>query len=192
MQYIYSRVSTDRQETLNQTTNLRALYPNAAVVEEVASGAKQRPMLRELVGRLQKGDELIVAALDRLGRRTSEVLALIEEMDRRGVILKSVREGVDYATLTGRLVTQILCSIAEMERGLIAARTKAALQARKQQGMKLGAKPKFDAVTVAKVRELKAQGLTCRQIAAQVGVSASRVSQLTKNAAPAIELAQAS
>jgi DNA invertase Pin-like site-specific DNA recombinase len=180
MQYIYTRVSTDRQETENQTHGLRESYPNAAIVEEIASGAKCRPKLQELLERLVKGDVLIVYALDRLGRRTSEVLALIEDLERRGVVLKSMREGVDYSTIAGRLVTQILCSVAEMERNLISERTKLALAARKKQGVQLGAKAKYDSETVARVRALKAEGLTVREIAIQVGMSASRVSQLTK------------
>lgn len=180
MQYIYSRVSCDSQKTENQVSKLRELYPNAAIVEEIASGAKQRPLLRELIAKLSTGDELIVYALDRLGRRTSEILLLIEDLDRRGIVLKSVREGISYDSITGKLVTQILCSIAEMERGLISSRTKLALEARRKQGVRLGAKPKFSDETVARVLELKLQKMTVRRIAIEVGMSASRVSQLTK------------
>lgn len=182
MQYIYSRVSTDKQETQNQLTHLKELFPGAAVFEEVASGAKARPVLQTLLGSLQKGDTLIVAALDRLGRRTSEVLALIEDMERRGVVLKSIREGVDYSTIAGRLVTQILCACAEMERRLISERTKLALEARKKAGVRLGAPSKFDADTVTKVRELRAAGMPVREVAMLTGMSASRVSQLCKAA----------
>src|SRR4051812_25001893 len=111
-QYIYSRVSTDGQTTDGQVLALTARYPEAQIVSEVASGAKHRPILRALVAQLQAGDTLVVAALDRLGRRTSEVLALIEDLDRRRIVLVSVREGVDYSTAAGRLVTQILVSVA--------------------------------------------------------------------------------
>lgn len=179
MQYIYSRVSTERQETENQTSRLKELYPNAAVVEEVASGAKARPMLQKLIAGLEKGDELIIFALDRLGRRTTEILALIEDLDRRGIILRSLREGVDYSTIAGRLVTSILVSISQMERELIGERTKAALAAKRKQGIKLGAKPKFSPDTIRQVHELRAAGLTVREVARKTGVSPGRVSQLT-------------
>lgn len=182
MQYIYSRVSTDKQETQNQLSRLKEMFPAAAVFEEVASGAKARPVLQTLLGTLQRGDTLIVAALDRLGRRTSEVLALIEQLEGRGVVLKSIREGVDYSTIAGRLVTQILCACAEMERRLISERTKVALEARKKAGVRLGCPTKFDADTVAKVRELRAAGMTVREVSRLTGVSASRVSQLTRAA----------
>ena len=182
MKYIYSRVSTDKQETQNQLSSLKETFPDAAVYEEVASGAKARPVLQSLLGALQTGDVLIVAALDRLGRRTSEVLALIEDLESRGVILKSVREGVDYSTIAGRLVTQILCACAEMERRLISERTKTALEARRKAGVKLGGPAKYSPETVQNVRNLRGQGLTVRKVAGLTGVSASRVSQLCKRA----------
>lgn len=180
MQYIYSRISTGKQDIENQLAKLRALYPEALIVEETASGGKSRPELQALLAKLDKGDDLIVAALDRLGRRTSEVLALIEDLERRGVILKSLREGVDYSTVCGRLVTQILCSVAEMERGLIAARTKDALAAKRKQGVIGGRRPTYSADIIAYVKELRLQGLTIRAVAQLTGVSASRVAQLTK------------
>jgi putative DNA-invertase from lambdoid prophage Rac len=182
MQYIYSRVSTDKQETQNQLSSLKELFPLAAVFEEVASGAKARPVLQTLLGSLQSGDVLIVAALDRLGRRTSEVLGLIEDLERRGVVLKSIREGVDYSTIAGRLVTQILCACAEMERRLISERTKMALEARKKAGVKLGGPAKYSPEMVQRVRELRAGGQTVRDVAKATGMSASRVSQLTRAA----------
>lgn len=180
MQYIYSRVSTDKQETQNQLCKLKELYPNAGVFEEVASGAKQRPILQKLLASMEKGDTLIVYALDRLGRRTSEVLLLIEDLEKREIILKSVREGVDYSTIAGRLVTQILCACAEMERRLISERTKLALEARRKAGVRLGGPSKFPPETVQRVKELKGQGHTVREISRQTGVSPSRVSQLCR------------
>jgi DNA invertase Pin-like site-specific DNA recombinase len=180
MQYIYSRVSTDKQETQNQLSQLKDLFPGAAVFEEVASGAKARPVLQTLLGILKKGDVLVVAALDRLGRRTSEVLGLIEDLERREVVLKSIREGVDYSTIAGRLVTQILVSVAEMERRLIGERTRLALDAKRRAGVRLGCPAKYSALTVQRVQELRAQGRTVRDVANATGMSASRVSQLCR------------
>ena len=180
MKFIYSRVSTDKQDTENQLSKLKEMFPDAAVYEEVASGAKQRPILHKLLAGLEKGDTLIVYALDRLGRRTSEILLLIEDLEKRGVILKSIREGVDYSTIAGRLVTQILCSIAEMERSLISERTKAALAAKRKQGIVGGRRPTYTAETVARVRELRANGKTVREVAREVGMSYSRVAELSR------------
>ncbi len=129
--YTYSRTSTSSQDTANQTVQLQQMFPNAIIVEETASGIKSRPELEKLVKKLEAGDTLAVAALDRLGRKTSEILILIEDLQKRGVILKSIREGIDYSTITGKLVTQILCPVAELERNIISQRTRLALAAKR-------------------------------------------------------------
>ncbi len=173
--YIYCRVSTDLQTTGGQAMELRRRFPDAQIISEVASGAKSRPMLRALVEQLKRGDQLIVAALDRLGRRTSEVLNLVEDLDRRGIVLISIREGVDYSTAVGRLVTQILISVAEMERALISERTKAGLAAAKARGRPGGRPASISADQRGEIRRLAAEGLSIREVSRRTGVSPSSV-----------------
>lgn len=180
-EYIYCRVSTDGQTTDPQMLALKKRYPHAHVVSEVASGAKSRPILKALQGQLQDGDVLIVAALDRLGRRTSEVLALIEDLDGRGVILKSEREGVDYSTPVGRLVTQILISVAEMERSMISERTKAGLANARAKGRQIGRPREIPSEHVREgIRLVQQDGYSIRKAAAEVGIHFSYLSQKLK------------
>ena len=181
--YLYSRISTDEQTTAAQLTNLIAKYPNARIVSEVASGAKSRPMLTKLVSELQEGDRLIVAALDRLGRRTAEILNLIEDLQARGVTLISEREGVNYATPVGRLVTQILVSIAEMERSLIIDRTKAGLKAARAKG-RVGGRPKvYNDAKVSEALDKIESGSTLREVEKMTGISRSQLSWLRRKKA---------
>lgn len=179
-QYVYARVSTSNQETDNQVINLRRLYPDAIFIEEVASGAKARPELEKLVQQLQRGDELIVSSLDRLGRKTSEILTLIESLEKRGIILKSLREGLDYSTISGRLVTQILVSVSELERSLISQRTKSALAAKREKGI-VGGRPRIHSdEKIQQARQLRADGRSLAVISKEVGISISRLHQLLK------------
>jgi len=178
--YIYARVSTHFQETENQIINLKRIHPDATFIEEVASGAKHRPELDKLVQLLQRGDELIISSLDRLGRKTSEILVLIESLENRGVILKSLREGLDYSTISGRLVTQILVSVSELERSLISIRTKSALAAKREKGI-FGGRPRiYGDEIIAKARALRAQGKSFAFISKEVGISIGRLHQLLK------------
>ncbi len=179
-QYVYARVSTQSQETENQVINLRRQFPDAEFIEEVASGAKVRPELEKLVQRLQRGDELIVSSLDRLGRKTAEILTLIDSLEKRGIILKSLREGLDYSTISGRLVTQILVSVSELERSLISQRTKAALSAKREKGI-IGGRPRIHGQeVVARARALRAEGKSLAAISQLVGISKTRLHQLLK------------
>lgn len=178
-QYIYSRVSTDNQTADPQILALTSKYPQAHVVSEIASGARNRPLLKALIAELKSGDQLIIYALDRLGRRTIEVLQLLETLEQKGVILISLREGVDYSTITGRLVTQILVSLAEMERGLIGERTRAGLASARAKG-RIGGRPrKIDQQRISEaLRLLKTQ--SSREVAEQCGISYGYLNKLRR------------
>ena len=141
MKYIYTRVSTESQTTDGQTHALAQKYPDAQLVSEVASGAKHRPVLKALLANMQPADTLIVAALDRLGRSTIDVLRIVEQLTNQQINLISEREAFDYSTPSGKLVMQILISVAELERALIIQRTKAGLAAARARG-RIGGKPR--------------------------------------------------
>jgi DNA invertase Pin-like site-specific DNA recombinase len=178
--FIYSRVSTGLQDAAHQTSNLKQMFPHAEVIEETASGGKTRPALEKLVRELQSGDMLVIAALDRLGRRTSEILLLIEDLEKRGIILRSIRESIDFSTIAGRLVCQILISVSEMERKIIGERTRLALAAKKKLGIIGGRRPKYTQQQIDQVRTLRMNGAKLKDISVSTGISVSRVFQLTK------------
>ncbi len=179
--YIYSRVSTEKQQTDGQLHELLKQYPSAHQVEETISGtATHKPVLNALLGRLTAGDVLVVAALDRLGRNAGQAIQLIDSLYGRGVTVVSIREGLDYSKPAGKFQGQIMLAMSELERNLISERTKAALAALKAKGVRLGAKPKFSSEQLQAVKEYRAQGMTIRAIAAATGISVSRVGQLVK------------
>jgi DNA invertase Pin-like site-specific DNA recombinase len=177
---IYSRVSTDGQDNRNQLAALRVKHPDAVVFEETAGGTKQRPVLTALIkNHLKSGDTLVVAELSRLGRRMSEVVRTIEDLYARGITVVSERESTNYSTPQGRLMTQVLASVAELEREMLRQRTIEALAAKRAQGIVGGRRPSFSAETVEKVKQLRAEGKTLRDISLQTGMSTSRIYQLT-------------
>lgn len=199
MKYIYSRVSTDDQQTANQLYSLQLRYPDAQEVSETISGTKAtKPVLEALLARLQPGDTLIIAALDRLGRKAWRAIKLMDELYERGITIVSVRESIDYSTSAGRMTANIMLSVAQMERDLISERTKASLQRLKAQGLQLG-RPKIppgelppahwkrigrpvkhDKVTIATLIEYRRMGLTIKQINKLTNISTGRICQLLK------------
>lgn len=179
--FIYARVSTDKQTTEAQVTTLIQKYPEALIVTEFASGAKRRPALENLLGELEAGDRLVVSSLDRLGRRTVEVLRLIENLVSRQVVLISDREGIDYSTPAGRLVTQIMVSVAEMERSLISERTKRGLAAARAEGRVGGRKRRYPRQDIERgIRLIQHAGYSVRLAAKKAGVSYHRLSYYYK------------
>jgi DNA invertase Pin-like site-specific DNA recombinase len=136
--YGYARVSTEGQDLEPQITALRAAGCSE-IIEEKASGTdRTRPELAQLLGRLRRGDMLVVVRIDRLARSLAHLLTILDRLQTVGAHFRSLSDPIDTANPTGRLVIQVIGAIAEFERNLIAERTKAGLAVAKARGRKLG------------------------------------------------------
>ena len=81
---------------------------------------------------------VVVVALDRLGRSLAGIVRTVETLRERGIVLRSLREGMDYSTPVGRMVAGIFASLAEYERELIHERAAVARQAARARGKQTG------------------------------------------------------
>ena len=179
MDYIYTRVSTEHQTTENQTKILISSYPTASIVEETGSGVKTRPKLNELLGKLVKGDRLVVYALDRLGRSLTDLITIITNLTKQGVAVVSHREGtIDPSTAMGAFTMNIMSALAQMERDILIERTKAGLDRARGAGVKLGRATSISEDTRLRIKNLKRQGVSYRNIAKTCGVSVGTISKI--------------
>jgi DNA invertase Pin-like site-specific DNA recombinase len=138
----YARVSTLDQNLDLQLDALKAAGCEKLFTEKM-SGANARPGLEEALAFLRPGDVLVVWKLDRLGRRTVQLLQLIEELKGRGIGFKSLRNALDTTTPEGLFIYRISSSFAELERDLARERTMAGLQAARARGRKGGRRRKL-------------------------------------------------
>lgn len=147
-QRIYMRVSTDNQSQDRQKYLLeQAGYneDNSIFYQESISGkTRKRPQLEKLLEELTVGDKLIVADLTRLARSVKDLLAISEEIIEKKANLVSLKENIDLETSTGRLLFTVISAISEFERSTLSDRTKEALKAKKQKGIKLGRPTSLD------------------------------------------------
>jgi len=135
----YARVSTDQQELALQIDALTAAgIRREHLIEETASGAKERPVLAALLDRLRVGDSLVVWKVDRLGRNALEAVANAERLQAIGVRLVITTLGIDTATPAGKLVYGVLAQIAEFERAQMLERTHAGIAAARRRGIVIG------------------------------------------------------
>src|SRR6516165_2024786 len=115
----YARVSTGHQSLDQQVDALTAAgVDTARVYSDKLSGMstrEQRPGLAALLDYAREGDAIVVVGIDRLGRNAAEVMTTIRELGERGIVLRSLREGIDTANATGRMVAGVLASLAELE-----------------------------------------------------------------------------
>ena len=105
------------------------------IFSDTISGAKfERPGLVEALTIARGGDCLVIWKLDRLGRSIKGLIELSADLSARNIDLRSLTEGIDTSTPTGRLMFHILASVGEMERDNIKERTIAGLAAARAKG----------------------------------------------------------
>jgi DNA invertase Pin-like site-specific DNA recombinase len=127
MRYGYCRVSTKGQLEGNsieeQTNKIKECYPDAEIIIESYSGAKERPVFNELIEKLAANDLLVVTKLDRFCRTTKEGLQYIDKLMNKGVKIHILNMGLIEDTPMGRLIVTNLLAFAEFERAMIIERT---------------------------------------------------------------------
>ena len=189
MNYGYMRVSTQNsQEFLRQEFAMRDLHLDK-IFEEKISGTKKasnRPEFEKLLHELKSGDTVYFESMSRMARSMQDLIdttnILSNKMKVRVVFLKeNITIGGEGLDAMGSLVFNIMGAFAQFERDLIADRTKQALQAKKQQGMVLGAKKKeIDSETLATVRSLHDEGENIHQVCKKTGLGRRVVERLYK------------
>lgn len=175
----YARVSTGHQSLDQQVDALTAAgVDTARVYSDKLSGTstrEQRPGLAALLDYAREGDAIVVVGIDRLGRNAAEVMATIRELGERGIVLRSLREGIDTSNATGRMVAGVLASLAELELELGRERRTAAREARRARGQSIGRPKALDDAKAALARRMRASGEPATTIASVLGVSRATV-----------------
>jgi DNA invertase Pin-like site-specific DNA recombinase len=162
----YSRVSTARQTVDAQTDALVAAGAERIFTDTMSGIRDDRPGLKAMLDYAREGDVVVVVALDRLGRSLSGVIRTIEELEKRGIVLRSLREQIDFSTATGRLQAAIFSAMAQYERELIRERAAVAREAALARGMRAGRQPVLTVEQLEVARRMRATGETVRTICA--------------------------
>jgi len=151
--FAYARVSTDGQDLDPQTDELRKDGFDVLVVEKASGASRTRPELARLVREMKAGDILKVVRIDRLARSVSHLLEVIETLERKGAHFRSLRDPIDTTTPQGMFSLQVLGAVAQLERALIADRSKAGLASARARG-RVGGNPGVragDPAAIAKI-----------------------------------------
>jgi DNA invertase Pin-like site-specific DNA recombinase len=175
----YARVSTAHQSLCQQNDALTtAGVDSARIYTDELSGTstrQQRPGLAALLDYARQGDAIVVVGIDRLGRNAAEVMTTIRDLGERGIVLRSLREGIDTSNASGRMVAGVLASLAELELELGRERRAAARDARRARGQSIGRPKALDASKAAPVQRMHASGESATTIATTLGVSRATI-----------------
>lgn len=190
MRYGYARISTDDQR-LDQQRAALAREACDQVIEETGSGLTARKRLDKLLARLVAGDELMVSEFDRLGRTTADVILMMDELTRRGVALRVIgMPSLDITSDDGRLVADIVASLAAHERRRTRRRQAEGIAAAKAGGRHLGRPRKMNGQQIAEARARLTADEPLRIVARTYGVDVKTLRSTLRACLPAATLTQ--
>ena len=192
---VYIRVSSDKQTHRSQVAELdkwRKANPDVVVREyrdKLTGKTMDRPGWNRLWEDVQAGkvERIVVWRLDRLGRTAAGLTALFDALQERSVGLLSLRDSLDLSTPSGRLMANVLASVASYETEVRAERVRAGIAAAKAEGKvwggrKDGSRNKETADKVDAVRKLHQAGETVSAIARTTGISRPTIYSILKSA----------
>ncbi len=169
-----------RTSTLEQEAGLEAQKRTllAAGVEklfvEQTSSVGPRPALEAAIDWSREGDVLAVTELSRLARSVPDFCRIQSRLAAKGVELRVLNMGLDSSTPTGKLMLNVLASVAQFEREMMLERQREGVAKAKGEGKYKGRKPTARA-KADEIRALAAQGLSMGAIAAQLGIGKGSV-----------------
>lgn len=167
----YARVSTDDQNLDLQIRALERVKCLRIFTEKVSATKKRRPELDDAIKNLRPGDTFIVWRLDRLARGLPELMTRLDQIEAKGAGFMSLTERFDFSTATGKLILNILGTVADFERNLTVERTRAGLAAARARGAKIGGELKMTDERIEAIKRRIWNGETASGACKAEGVS---------------------
>lgn len=171
----YIRVSTADQNLARQEVLMERLGVDKLFSDKCSGKDKNRPGLDEMLAFVREGDVLVVESISRFARNTKDLLALVEDLDRRHVRFVSQKESLDTSTPQGRFVLTMFGALAQLERETIMQRQAEGIAIAKAEGKYRGRKP--ISVDPDKMTELyrrwKNKEITSKYMMKQLGLTTS-------------------
>jgi DNA invertase Pin-like site-specific DNA recombinase len=180
----YGRTSTISQEAglEAQERDLKAAGVEKLFTEQVSSVA-EREELEAALDYVRNGDVLVVTKLDRLARSIRDLCSIVDRLTAKGVSLRILGMGLDTATANGRLMLNVLGSVAQFEREVILERQREGIAKAKAEGKFKGRAPTAR-MKADEVRALAKAGMTREAIAGKLGMSERSVYRVLSTGQP--------
>ena len=169
-----------RTSTLEQQVGLEALIRDLMghgcekVFSEQVSSIGQRGELSAAMEFIRRGDTLVVTKLDRLARSIAHLSEIMKALEDKKAHLKVLSMGLDTSTATGRLMFNVIGSVAQFEREMMLERQREGIAKAKAEGKYAGRQPTARA-QAAQVHALKAQGIGGTEIAKRLNIGRASV-----------------
>ena len=134
MNIAYVRVSTVEQNEARQVEGLKKHNIDKWFTEKISAKDANRPQLQAMLEFAREGDTVFIHDFSRIARSTKDLLAIVEQLNAKGVHLVSNKENIDTSTPTGKLMLTMIGAINEFERMNLLERQREGIAIAKQHG----------------------------------------------------------
>lgn len=169
----YARVSTNDQNLDRQIDSLKSYGCEKIYQEKITGTKKERPELNLLLDFARTGDVVVISELTRMSRSTKDLISIAETLRGKSIELISLKEKIDTTTATGKAMFGMLAVIAQLERDLIAERTKEGLASARARGRIGGRPPKDDKSIQLALKMYNSKSCSVSEISRATGISSS-------------------
>ncbi|MDF4711494.1 recombinase family protein, partial [Vibrio parahaemolyticus] len=151
------------------------------IYQEKRSGrTSNRPEFQACMNYLREGDTLVITRLDRLARSVVHLAQLAKRFDKEKINLIVIDQNIDTSTSTGRLMFNMLASIAEFENDLRTERQAEGIAKAKENGVKFGRPEKLDAQICDAIYDRRTEGATIGQLAKEFDLGEATIYRALK------------
>lgn len=141
MKIAYVRVSSIDQNEARQVEALEKFGIEKWFCEKASGKDTNRPQFQQMLDFARENDVIYIHDFSRLARSTKDLLNIVEEFQKEGIHLVSLKESIDTTTPTGKLMLTMIAAIAEFERANILERQREGIFIAKKNGKYKGRKP---------------------------------------------------
>lgn len=171
----YARVSSVGQSLDVQVDRLTDIGCESIFQEKHTGTTDQRPEFQEMMRYLRKGDTLYATKLDRLGRSTLHLTQIFDKLQKKGVDIIILDQQIDTTTPVGKLLFNVLSSIAEFETAIRKERQMEGIRKSQERGVQFGRKPTLTDDQIEELRSKRQSGVLIRELMDEYGLSKSSV-----------------
>lgn len=179
----YARVSSVGQKLDVQLEKLKAHgCADLDIFREKQSGTSdKREELQSCLRHVRRGDKLVITKLDRLARSTLHLTQIAEQLKNKSVELVVLDQHIDTSTPTGKLLFNMLASIAEFETEIRKERQMEGIAKAQSKGVTFGPKAKLSDDQVLELKSKREQGVLIKDLQEEFGLSKATVYRILKS-----------
>ena len=140
MNFAYKRVSTEKQDLRRQEEAFKGIVIDREYCDKLSGAKADRPQLNKLRVEAQKGDNVYVESISRLGRNVDDLRQIVREFKDKEITVHFIKEGFNTGDGNNmfKFMLTILGAVAEMERELTVERIREGMAKAKRYGTKTG------------------------------------------------------